>query len=574
MIDEDKLDFSRSNVSTGPCDLQHSVQETPDESSVYPENRNQEANYTEWLQDLEFCNVEFDNPKNFQEAMAAADSAEWKEAMDCEIKILQERNVYEEVRRPRNETVLGNKWVYVRKKDQRQRVVRHRARLVAQGFNQRPGIDFEDIYSPVVNFILIRLLMYVLVLLAGWTDRHLDVKSAYLYGNLDKPIYMEPPKGYTSRPEYVWKVNKSLYGLHQSGRCWFQKLDSDLIKAGFTRLKSCQCVYRWKWDSIILVYVDDILVLSKNDAIMEETIKRLQSLFDIKNLGPVRLFLGIDITRVKEGIEMSQKTYIDKLRRRLEHIPYKKTYEPMKCGLHLEAKLHSYETSTDDQDVLDVPYRALIGSMLFIARHTRPDILYAVTHLARYCNAYNVETWNCLVHLWNYVITTKQRRILLQENVTPQLLAYSDASWASDALTRKSMSGYIILVGQTPIVWRCVKQNLVALSTMESEIIASTELVKEIIWLDRILKECATVVPTVQGAMNVYLDNQAAIHCIKNRVDNNKSKYIDLRLQFVRDKYQSGLFHLQFVSTKQNVADMLTKALTKDRLEKLTCYLD
>lgn len=553
------IDFSKTNTYTGPCNLQQEeetkIQETTDTSSV------------EMFNNVEFCLANFDDPKSYDDAINSEEAEKWEEAMDEEVNTLLERNVFKQVKRPENQKILGNKWVYVRKRDEHGVICRYRARLVAQGYKQREGIDYQECYAPVIDFVVIRLFLFFLVIMKHWANKHIDITCAYLYGELNETTYMEIPEGYKKNENNVWLLNKSIYGLHQSSHCWFNKLDQELKKLGFINLISCKCAYRLEWNCIILVYVDDILILTKNDTIMDDILARLESVFDIKDLGRVTTFLGIDIKTTEDGLSMSQTRYIQKMRKIYEVIPYKRCYEPLRFGSIIK-------TTGQEKMEQDLPYRNLIGSLLYIARHTRPDILYAVNTLAKYCNNYDIEIWNHLTHLWNYVITTEDKILQMKRTEEPQIIAYSDASWASDPETRKSTSGYIIMCGENPIVWRSVKQTITALSTMESELIAAVETTKEIIFIHRILDECAQLLPaSTRETIELKIDNQAAIQCILNQVDNSRTKYLDLRIHFIREKVSEKLFKIVYINTKFNLADLFTKALPKVKIYQLSSYL-
>lgn len=576
-VNPDQIDFSKKNTYSGTCDLHFDDDESSnngdqDENPTTNGTTSGESNNAEFYNNLEFCNVNCDDPMSYEEATKSEDASLWHVAMDEEITTLRDREVFKQVKRPKNHKVLGNRWVFTRKRNDKGQVVRHRARLVAQGFAQNKGSDYQDIYAPVVDFALVRLFLYLLVVLRKWSNKHIDIKCAYLYGDLDETTYMEIPNGYKINDNLVWKLQKSIYGLHQSSRCWFYKLDQEVKKLGFINLSSCQCVYRFNWDYILLVYVDDIIILARNDYFTNEAMKKLESIFDLQDLGEIKTFLGIDIQTNQNGMTMSQSRYILKMHQKFTNIPFKRCYEPMKFGTII--RMPRQDELDSGKDTFTAPYRNLIGCLLYIARHTRPDILYAVNTLAKYCNNYTPEIWNHLVHLWNFVISTKDKKLKMEQDGETNIIAYSDASWASDIETRKSTTGYIILIGDTPIVWRSTKQSITALSTMEAELIAAVETTKEIIYLQRIIQECGTLFPLNGQLCHLKIDNQAAIHCIRNHEDNARTKYIDLRKNFIREKVLEGLLQVSFINSNNNIADLFTKPLPKSKLSILTPYLD
>ena len=254
-----------------------------------PEDNVQDADATY----LEVYSSNLVEPSTYEQAIVHPNAEEWHEAMQDELTTLEERNVFDIVERPQNRKTIGCRWVYKMKKDNLNNVKRYRARLVAQGYRQTPGIDFFDTFSPVINFVLIIMFFSLLVIGSNWVHKHIDIKCAYLYGNLNEQIYMEIPKGYKldskfNRNNHVMLLKKALYGLHQSGREWFLELDKTLTNLGFNKILRCNCIYVYNWSTIILVYVDDLVIFSKSNEDMEIAINLIQSKFDIKDLGKIQ----------------------------------------------------------------------------------------------------------------------------------------------------------------------------------------------------------------------------------------------------------------------------------------------
>uniref|UniRef100_T1IYB1 Reverse transcriptase Ty1/copia-type domain-containing protein n=1 Tax=Strigamia maritima TaxID=126957 RepID=T1IYB1_STRMM len=222
-------------------------------------------------------------------------------------------------------------------------------------------------------------------------------------------------------------------------------------------------------------------------------------------------------------------------------------------------------------DVLDAneyPYRTLVGILMFISRYTRPDIcLDIIRHLS-------LIHWSCILNLWNYVVSTKEKCIHFSKSLDLDVNCYVYASWATSVKDRKSITGYLICVGRNPIIWRCSKQSLVTMSAMEAELIALSEFVKEMIWFKRCVNEVGKIQGLQFGSFVVHCDNRAGMHFVKNDVKNFKTKYIDVKIQFVKENYESKLFSLQYINTKGNLADILTKRVNYQKIVDLCKYLD
>uniref|UniRef100_T1IMN5 MBD domain-containing protein n=1 Tax=Strigamia maritima TaxID=126957 RepID=T1IMN5_STRMM len=308
----------------------------------------------------------------------------------------------------------------------------------------------------------------------------------------------------------------------------------------------------------------------KNDKIKLHVITLLNKSFKCVDLGKTKRFLGIDIIREEEGIRFSQTSYVEELSKRFSNYVFKKVAEPFKVGFDI-AELNL------EGDVLDAsqyPYRTMVGILLFISRYTRPDISIAIGILARYNAKPKLIHWNCIMHLWNYVVSTKEKCIHLSGNSNLKVNCYVDASWMTTIPDRKSVMGYLIMIGNNLILWRTTKQSLITMSAMEAELIALSELVKEVIWFKCCLDEVRNVQNLDFGGIVVNCDNQAGMHFIRNDVENSKTKYIDVKLQFVREHYKSHLFSLKYIYTKKNLADILTKRVNREKIVELCKYLD
>lgn len=259
-----------------------------------------------------------------------------------------------------------------------------KARLVAKGFRQVEGIDYFDTFSPVIAFPLVRFFFTVLVVLKGWLSQHIDVKGAYLYAKLTELIYIEQPDGFKEpgKEQYVWKLNKALYGLHQAGREWFNELDKTFKDLGFDKVLDCNCIYIYKLKVIILVYVDDLAIFAEDEEMLNKAIQLIKSKFEIKTLGQMRNFLGVEFEQRGGTYVLHQTKYIEKLAE-VFNVP------KIRCKLPLTPVIVLNLTNEGEQ--VEVPYRQLIGCLLFLASRSRSDIQFAVIALSQFSNK---PSWN------------------------------------------------------------------------------------------------------------------------------------------------------------------------------------
>ena len=490
--------------------------------------------------------------------------------MDDEIKIMNNRKVWHLTPPPKNKVIIGNRWVYTVKRDDKGKIARYKARLVAQGFKQIKGDSYDETFSPVVEFSVIRLFFSLLVSKLKWCNIQADVKAAYLYAPLTEDIYMYQPSGYidNSKKDWVCKLDKALYGLHQSGRLWFYELNSILQDLGFKKFNSCNCAYYRSNNTILLIYVDDIVVFGKTKAIAEQTIKMLSTKFDLKILGETKKLLGVNFEYIQDSVLIHQSEYIDEVFNRF------KEFNPPISSLPIanSVKFSKADCPSDNETKVKnskYPYRNVLGCLSFIASRTRPDISYAVNIFSHFQENPGYTHWYGLIRLLGYTYYTKNLKLnLFCDNI--QLIIYSDADFAANRDDRISISGQISFLGSSPISWRTIKQKAVTLSTMESEFVSMCDAVREIVWFDNIIKDCLNVnILQYQTPLPIlFADNQPAIEFTKSPIENRRSRHIDVRLLFIREWLLDGKFKLKYISSKLNLADSFTKPVTKLDLKR------
>ncbi|GFT41431.1 retrovirus-related Pol polyprotein from transposon TNT 1-94 [Trichonephila clavipes] len=499
--------------------------------------------------------VEVTIPNCYKQAIGSRDASKWHDAMDREINIMKERKVWDLVDHPDNIKILENRWVYTIKYDENNKIVRYKARLVARGNTQLRGESFDEVFSPVINFTIVRLFFTICVCLWKWTHIQVDITNAYLYANLDTVIYMKQPTGYEIDNNKVCRLRKAIYGLHQSGRQWFLELENKLIKLKFKKLQWVNCVYMFEDNVILLFYVDDIIIFGKEMENVNFVLQLLQKNFDLKIMGKTKKLLGIEFEEIGNSLFIHQRSYIRRLCEIYEKYKYPISSLPISKGQVL-SKLDSPKTS---EEILTVPYRNLIGSLSFIAIRTRPDIMYAVNVLSQFQANPGIKHWNCLLRLLGYLKYTQEYKLELSKVKSLKLRCYSDSDFATNRDDRVSMGGFITFIDETPISWRTFKQKSVSLSTMEAEYVSLTEAAKEFIWLKNVIDNKSLNLELSENVM--FCDNQAAISVSKSPVENYRTKHIDVRYHFLRNLIYDKVFQIKYIGTKNNLADILTKPM-------------
>ncbi|RVX00023.1 Retrovirus-related Pol polyprotein from transposon TNT 1-94 [Vitis vinifera] len=441
---------------------------------------------------------------------------------------------------------------------------RYKARLVAKGFSQKEGVDYNEIFSPVVKHSSIRLLLAFVAHEDLELDQ-LDVKTAFLHGELDELIYMQPPEGFGEgiKDGQVCLLKKSLYGLKQSPRQWYKRFDKYMLDIGFNRSSHDGCVYfKLTDDSMVylLLYVDDMLVACKEKRHLEQVKEMLKAEFEMKDLGSAKRILGMEIERdrSKRVLRLSQNSYISKVLSRFEMNNVKTVSTPL--GQHFRLSItQAPETHEEKRFMERIPYASMVGSVMYTMVCSRPDLAYAVSMISRYMSCPGKPHWQAVKWLFQYLAGTRSLGLVYGGNsqLETQLQGFVDADYAGNIDTRKSLTGYVFTLFGGAVSWKANLQSVVALSTTEAEYMAMTEAVKEAIWLKGITEELAMY----RGKVVVYCDNQSAIHLAKNQSFHERSKHIDVRLHFVRDIIAAGEIGVGKVHTKDNPSDMLTKSL-------------
>ncbi|ESW98399.1 Polyprotein (gag/pol) of Ty1/Copia retrotransposon [Ogataea parapolymorpha DL-1] len=394
----------------------------------------------------------------------------------------------------------------------------------------------------------------------------MDVTTAFLNGDLRETIYMSQPPGFieTGGEHKVCRLQKSLYGLKQAPLCWNQKIDSVLQKAGFVKTLPEYGVYMkpaTKEFSVVLIglYVDDLLLLSQSDRACRWAKDLLSSHFHMKDLGPVQRFLGMDITQTSSQVHLSLHSYIFQL---LQHTGM------LDCNpVHIPFASSTYLMDSSPLDGSDITeYRSLVGKLLFAANTGRPDISYAVSYLSRYMQTPLEEHMRGVKHLLRYLKGSMNMGITYQRRQSFKLTGYTDADWGGSKEDRKSTSGYVFMLGDSPITWRSKKQEVVALSTTEAEYIALSDGVKELLWLDQLINQIDLKLESIPV---IWSDNTSCISLANHPHAHPRTKHIDIRHHHIRETLQRNKFVLKHMDTHHMIADIFTKGLARPQFEYL-----
>ena len=389
-----------------------------------------------------------------------------------------------------------------------------KVRLVAKGYTQRQGIDYEDTFSPVSMLKSIRILLAI----AAHYDYEIwqmDVKTAFLNGELGEDIYMTQPEGFVAKGQehLVCKLHKSIYGLKQASRSWNIRFDQAVKSFDFEQSENDPCVYKKEDGKVVVflvLYVDDILIIGNDIGVMSTVKVWLSSNFDMKDLGEANYILGIKLLRdrQKRVIGLSQASYIDKILVKFSMQDSKKGIIPFRHEICL-SKDQGPKTSEEIQRMENVPYASAVGSLMYVMVCTRPDIAFAVGMVGRFQSNPGEKHWTAVKHILKYLRRTRDYVLCYRsDDLVP--LGYADADFQSSPESRKSTSGYVFTLGGGAVSWKSVKQRCVADSTMEAEYVAASEAAKEAVWLKKFLQDLG-VVPAALSPITLYCDNLAAI---------------------------------------------------------------
>ena len=435
------------------------------------------------------------------------------------------------------------------------KIDKFKCRLVARGFMLRPNVDYADAFSPVARTNSLRLFIKLSV------DRQhtrvsIDFKTAYLNAPINETIYLLPTEGMDCPPNHVYQLGKALYGIPQAGRSWNVILTELLISEGLKQCISDPCIFvAQNGELMVIVYVDDVIVSSLHKSVGLNLISEMEKVFEIGEKGPVDWYLGISIDDRGDYVCMSQKDYVDKMLQKYE-IDLTRTEEtPMNDKVKL---------IKNAQDELDHNFdiKGKIGSLMYLAVCTRPEIAYAVSVIARMSNHPSRTVCNAVNHLFAYLNKNKDLGIVFIREENSEEEGFCDSDYAGDENDFKSTSGIVIFLGLTIICWYVSKQTTTAQSSSDAEAIAMNFASKEVVWIRGLLSELGE---DIKLPTKMHGDNQAAIMLSNNPVFHKRTKHIMVKISYMQEQVKEGAIIWLYIASLLNIADMFTKALCRLR---------
>ncbi|HEV7736248.1 MAG TPA: reverse transcriptase domain-containing protein, partial [Chlamydiales bacterium] len=507
------------------------------------------------------------DPTSYKAAMRTPEAGLWMEAMKEEIKSQQENGTWYLTDLPEGRKTIKCRWVFLTKRDLQGNPIRYKARLVAKGFTQQAGIDFEETFAPVARLDSLRFLLALAAAL-DWEIHQIDIKTAFLNGELEEEIYMEQPEGFVveGQEDKAGRLVKSIYGLRQASRRWHQHLRQTLLEDNYQELVASDVSIFFKRVNgeiiIVLVYVDDMAAFASVLRLILDFKNLIASKYKYTDIGEIKQFLGLSIVRDRKNktISIDQRHYIQKILGRFGMTECKPTYSPMLTGHYLLAAEEEQDTE------LRTKYQSFVGSLMYAMLGSRPDICFAITKLAQFGSNPTKEHLSAAQRVMRYLGTTADLKLIYGKENSTNLCGYSDSDWASDPNNRVSITGYVYILNGGAIAWASRKQRTVALSSTEAEYMALTETVKHAKWMLNLANQLGF---EVDLPLCLFSDSKGAKDISNNPVFHKRTKHIDIQHHFIRQQVEEGNVSVERVASLENVADVLTKALAQKQHMKM-----
>ncbi|CAM8954522.1 unnamed protein product [Rhodiola kirilowii] len=485
--------------------------------------------------------------------------------MQEELHQFERNKVWRLVPTPKDKNVIGTKWVFRNKLDDKGTVVRNKARLVVKGYNQQEGIDYDETFAPVARLEAIRKLIAYSTY-HGFTLQQMDVKTAFLNGILKEEVYVSQTPGFEDKsyPNHVYILDKALYGLKQAPRAWYERLSLFLLSHGYSRGEVDKTLFLLKEGTdtlVVQVYVDDIIFGSTNPRLVKKFTDLMSSEFEMSMVGELKYFQGLQVAQGEDGTRIHQQKYIKEILKKFGMDSAKTCATPMSPN----------DTLAKDESSLQVDptlYRGMIGSLLYLTA-SRPDILFSVCLCARFQVDPRETHVKAVKRILRYLKGTDDLCLFYPTGGDLRLTAYTDADYAGCRTDKKSTSGMAQFLGPCLISWGSKKQSSIALSTAEAEYIAVAACCAQLLWIKQQLSDYGVTLECV----SILCDNTSAINISKNPVQFSRTKHIEIRYHFLRDCVEKGTIAMEYCRTEEQIADIFTKALHREPYEKLRLEL-
>ncbi|GJR64136.1 putative ribonuclease H-like domain-containing protein [Tanacetum coccineum] len=518
--------------------------------------------HTDYLHYLFACFLSQLEPSSVAQAL---NDPVWVKAMQEEMQQFINQKVWQLVPLPDGKIAIGTKWILKNKRDARGIVVRNKARLVAQGHRQEEGIDYDEVFAPVARIEAIRLFL-AFASYMGFMVYQMDVKSAFLYGEIEEEVYVTQPKGFEDPhfPKHVYRVVKALYGLHQAPRAWYARLSTFLLKHNYRRgtIDKTLFIKKNSRDIILVqVYVDDIIFGSTNKAWCDEFEVLMKGEFEMSAMGELTFFLGLQVKQKPDGIFISQDKYVQDMLKKFDMESVRPATTPFEAS--------KPKSKDEPDDAVNVHlYRSMIGSLMYLTA-SRPDIQFAVSACSRHQVTPLTSNLNAVKKIFKYLKGQPKLGLWYPRDSPFVLEAYSDSDYAGSHGDRKSTTGGCQFLGRRLISWQCKKQTIVATSSTEAEYVAAANCCGQVLWIQNQMLDYGF------NFMNtkIFIDNQSTICIVKNPVFHQRTKHIEIRHHFIRDANEKNLIQVLKIHTDENVADLLTKAFDGPRFNHLVVHI-
>ena len=526
-------------------------------------------------------------PQTYKQALATPQASKWIEACELELQAMIANSVFDLVETPtKNDNMVNGRWVFAVKDEKPQE--RFKARLCAKGFSQVKGENFVDIYAPVMSFETLRFFL-ALSALKGWTINQLDAKNAFLNADIDYPVFFKPPEGCHVPTGKCWKLKKGMYGLKQAPKLWYETISNVLLSHSFKQSQLEPCLF-FNSNVMVVIYVDDILVSGNTTEVIENTKMVLGKAFIMKDLGAPAMFLGINIDQNLNGIKISLRDFIAKLSLDYDISKERILKTPVSPGLNAAETNSSLLNEKDHSK-----YRSIIGSLLYLANTVRLDLAFGTSLLSRYVVSPREIHMKAAIRLLQYAVQTKDFYIqyckhnpslvfkdfrFLNKTKNASINDYgakgdfsivcvSDSDYASDLEDRKSQSGSCTFLNNNLIDWSSTKQKCVSLSSTESEYISLSEASKNGSYFKNILCELGYNIKYIE----ICGDNMSSLTLSSHQTAHQKTKHIDVRYHYLRNLVTNKFAKLNYINTKDNVADILTKPVDSTTFNHLVSII-
>ncbi len=509
------------------------------------------------------------DPVSWAEALSGPHAEEWLSAGKVRFDALTANGVWTLVDRtsvPSGRRILQTKPVFKTKFHADGEFDKRSIRIAVKGYQQRAGVDYHDIFSPVASYETTRITLSIAAAEDCDVIDAIDYQAAFTQADIVDEVYIEQPERLADGTDRVFRLVKSLEGCHQSGRRWYQLLASTLESMGFVRVKSlpsCHLLTKDDVKVVIPVYVDDKLLICNSRVFADKLIIEFKRRHKLRHLGPATSFLGMHLTRDRKNrtIELSQPAYVTKV---LAKFGFANAARPAKTPLPegaVYSKAQSPQTDAERAAMRSIPYLEAVGVILFLANTTRPDLSYAAAVLSRYCSGPGPAHWTGVKHVFRYLQGTQDYRLRIGGTST-DLSAYSDAAYGDCKDDGKSTSGHVVFMDRGAVTWSCRKQPVVAQATMESELVGANLAGRDVVHIRTAMDELGRpqLSPTT-----LFVDNQAAIKVASEQDYMGRAKHMQLRWFWLRDQIEAGDIRIEYIPTAEQVADIFTKPLGAEK---------